>query len=159
MIYWSITATIRCLYVQMSWAIDGRWACHGKTCRRSLSLSYPKDDPANPSFGMTPTTLFPQSYCNLSNILVICEGSRVQFYSQCHTQKRIFRSLPANPSLGMTTTNILKHDFPLHGSDECISLSQFLLINPYIFPSFPSVCKQWIVIFPPFLVSLLANSD
>ena len=69
----------------------------GKCALRSLSLSYQKKD-----WRVVP---------RLRNI--ICEGSRVQFHSWCHTQRTIGRA-PANPSLGMATTKILRHIFSWH---------------------------------------------
>ncbi len=62
---------------------------------------------------------------------IICEGSRVQFYGRCHTQRRIGGALPAIPSLGMTTTKILGHIFPWHRSyaQECCEM-----IAPHKFP-------------------------
>ncbi len=46
----------------------------------------------------------------------ICEDSRIQCYSQCHTQRRIGWAPPASPSLGMTATKILRQIFSWHSS-------------------------------------------
>ncbi len=45
---------------------------------------------------------------------IIYEGSKVIFYSQCHTQRGIGGA--PNPSLGMTMTKILRYIFSWHGS-------------------------------------------
>ncbi len=47
---------------------------------------------------------------------IIYEGSRVIFYSQCHTQKGLAGPQPAHPSLGMTTTKTLRSVFSWRAS-------------------------------------------
>ncbi len=76
-------------------------------CRCRTKRSIVGWGPANPSVGMTQTIEY-----------ISCKGSRVRFYSRCHTQRRIghCRGPAANPSLRMTTTKILRHDFPWHDS-------------------------------------------
>ncbi len=71
---------------------------HKKTDLKVFVVVIPKEGlgPANPSLN------------------IISEGSRVIFYSRCHTQRRIGGAPPANPSLGMAMTKTLRSVFSWH---------------------------------------------
>ena len=48
---------------------------------------------------------------------VICSLHRLQFYSQCHTKRKIGRALSANPSFGMIATALSAH-FKVDGASR-----------------------------------------
>ncbi len=68
------------------------------------------------------------SWSSYANTQWICEGSRDQFYSECHTQRRGIivsvipkeDSLRTNPSLAVTTMKILRHIFIWHSSNNSL---------------------------------------
>ncbi len=100
-------------------------SCHGKTCLAIFVVVIPKEGLAG---GDPPILLLDLVWHWLQNIT--CESSRVQFYSWCHTQRRISGAPPANPSLSMTT-KILRYDFPWHGSISLIEcfVTTFILFS------------------------------
>ena len=106
--------------------------CHEKKCLKIFVVVIPKEGlvgkgPANPPFGMTPTTDR------------ICEGNN--FIVGVMPIEGLAGPQPANPPLGMTMTKILRHVFPWHvhsthnkiwrasGFKECTKPHQKTTIN------------------------------
>ncbi len=104
-------------YPKKDWRAGDFDLCHGKMCQ-DLCCCIPKEGLVG---GARPILLLVWKH-RLENI--ICKDSRVQLYSQCHTQRRIDGALPANPSLGMTKTKILRHIFQWQSSISCHFLQQ-----------------------------------
>ena len=85
------------------------WAVSEKRCLNIFVVVIPKEGLTG---GAQPILIL--VWHRLQNI--IYEGSSIQFYSWCCTQRRIGGCPPANPSLGTTTTKIVRHIFSWHSS-------------------------------------------
>ena len=70
-------------------------------CRWHPKRRIGEQGPSNPSFGVT---------YRLQNI--VCEGSRVQFYSRCHTKRRNGGGPPAKSFFGYNDKDLEEH-FPM----------------------------------------------
>ncbi len=90
--------------------------CHGKACLKIFGVVIPNErlaggGSAYPLFGMGPSINYVTPKGGGASSQVLPAG-RVQFYSWCHTQRRIGGTPAGNPSLGMTMAKILRHVFP-----------------------------------------------